>query len=218
MSIIHRTPHDALWSRYGRSDWGDNDFAQALERLPHVGKGGPWLAGGSVRRLIMGLAQDSDFDFFFKDQGQFETFCADMKAKGATVSNENDFNITFTLPKVKAQPTGDNEFSRAGPELKVQAIRIAFHETLEAVLDSFDFSLCQCGWDGDDFAFGQWTLFDLASKKLVPETIRYGTSTLRRIIKYTRQGYTICGGGLANILEQIAANPAIINSEVEYVD
>src|SRR3546814_11060115 len=88
-------------------------------------------------------------------------------------------------------------FTKAGPELKVQAIRIAFHETLESVLESFDFSICQCGYDGTDILLGQWTLFDLASKRLVPGQLRYGTSSLRRVIKYTRQGYTICSGGLA---------------------
>lgn len=209
---------DDFWDRYGKTEFESTEFYRALDRLPVVSKGGPWVAGGSVRRLIMNMAQDSDFDFFFRDQEQFDAFCEDMKKRGASVAHENDFNITFILPKVKAVSIGPDEFSQAGPELKVQAIRIAFHETLEAVLDSFDFSLCQCGYDGQNLLFGRWTLFDLASKKLVPEKIRYGTSTLRRIIKYTKQGYTICGGGLANILQQVVDNPTIINSDVEYVD
>lgn len=209
---------DDFWSRYGHSEYDENDFARALGRLPSISESGPWVAGGSVRRLVMGMAQDSDYDFFFRDQEQFEQFCADMKAKGARSVNENDFNITFRMPSKEAKPIGDDEFEPAGPELKVQAIRIAFHESLEAVLDSFDFSICQCGFDGDNLLFGRWSLFDLAAKRLVPGEIRYGTSTLRRIIKYTRQGYTICGGGLANILEQVVENPAIIQSKVEYVD
>ena len=85
-------------------------------------------------------------------------------------------------------------------------------------LDSFDFSLCQCGYDGTNLLFGDWALFDIASKRLVPGRIRYGTSSLRRIIKYTRQGFSICSGGLAHMLEQIAADPSIIQAEVEYVD
>lgn len=218
MTGINRTPFDVYWTRYGRSDFNVTDFAKAIARLPSVAEAGPWIAGGSVRRLVMNLPQDSDFDFFFRNQEQFDAFCEDMKKRGATVENENDFNITFCLPKAKAKPVEDDKFEGGGPELKVQAIRISFHETLDDVLKSFDFSLCQCGYDGDSLAFGAWTLFDLANKKLVPETISYGTSTLRRIIKYTRQGYTICGGGLANILEQVAANPSIIQGEVEYVD
>jgi hypothetical protein len=216
--VMQEIPLNDYWARYGKMEFEDTDFARALERLPAISAVGPWVAGGSVRRLVMSMAQDSDFDFFFKDEAQFTAFCDDMKKRGASIENENAFNITFILPKVKAKPIGDDEFSPSGPELKIQAIRIAYHETLAAVLDSFDFSLCQCGYDGDILMFGQFSLFDMAGKKLVPETIRYGASTLRRIIKYTRQGYTICGGGLANILQQVADNPEIINSEVEYVD
>lgn len=207
-----------FWSRYGRQEYGDTDFAKALARLPALSPDGPWIAGGSVRRLVSRLPQDSDFDFFFRDQAQFDAFVKALKAGGSTVASESAFNITFTVPAVKAKPVADDEFSATGPELKVQAICIAFHETLDAVLDSFDFSICQCGYDGSDLVFGQWALFDIASKRLVPGRISYGVSTLRRLIKYARQGFTICSGGLANMLEQIADHPEIINAEVEYVD
>jgi len=209
---------DAFWSRYGKVDFTATAFAQALARLPDVSEAGPWVGGGSVRRLIAGLPQDSDFDFFFADEAQFDEFVADMKSRGATVESENDFNITFSLPKAKAKPTGDDELSVAGPELKVQAIRLRYHATLAETLDGFDFSLCKFGYDGANLVCGDYSLFDLASKRLVPDRISFGASTLRRIIKYTRQGYTICGGGLANILQQVVDDPSIIQSEVEYVD
>lgn len=215
---MQRVTLNEFWGRYGKADYENTAFAEALDRLPSVAPEGPWVAGGSVRRLVSGLAQDGDFDFFFRDQPQLYAFVEDMKKRGATVSSENDFNITLLLPSVKAKPIGENEFSKSGPELKVQAIRIAFHETLDAVLESFDFSICQCGFDGVDLLFGQWALFDIANRRLVPGKIRYGTSSLRRIIKYTQQGFTICGGGLANMLEQVVADPSIIQSDVEYID
>lgn len=209
---------DTYWSRYGKTDFENTDFAKALERLPSVAPEGPWIAGGSVRRLIAGLPQESDFDFFFADEAQFSAFVDQMKALGANIVNENDFNVTFDLPATKAKPIGDDEFTVAGPALKVQAIRLTYHPTLRETIEAFDFSLCKFGYDGSNLVCGQWSLFDLANKKLVPDTISFGTSTLRRIIKYTKQGYTICGGGLASILQQVVDNPSIIQSEVEYVD
>lgn len=207
-----------FWSRYGKTEFDDTAFAKALDRLPAISVSGPWIGGGSVRRLIAGLPQDSDFDFFFADQAQFDAFCADMKKRGADVQHENDFNITFLLPKAKAKPIGDDEFTASGPELKVQAIRLRFHPTLAETLEGFDFSLCKFGYDGTNLVCGDYSLFDLASKRLVPDRISFGTSTLRRIIKYTKQGYTICSGGLANILQQVVDDPTIIQAEVEYVD
>lgn len=209
---------DNFWKRYGHDDYEETDFAKALGRLPSISETGPWLAGGSVRRLITSKAQDSDFDFFFRDQAQFDAFCSDLKASGAVKINENDFNITFRLPASDPKPVDLDTFEGGGSELKVQAIKIKFYETLETVLESFDFSLAQFGYDGERLVFGEWSLFDTASKRLVPEKISYGTSTLRRIIKYTKQGFTICGGGLANILEQVVDNPSIIQSKVEYID
>lgn len=209
---------DAFWGRYGHQEYEATDFAKALARLPAIGTDGPWIAGGAVRRLITRKAQESDFDFFFKDEAQFDAFCKAVEKAGGFRTSESDFNVSFCIPAVKAKPIGDDEFSPGGPELKVQAIRIAFFPSLEAVLDSFDFSICQCGFDGETFAFGQWTLWDLANNRLVPGKISYGTSSLRRVIKYTRQGFTICGGGLAEMLDQVAADPSIIRREVEYVD
>lgn len=214
-----RFPLDAFWTRYGREEFHDTDFAKALGRLPECHPEGPWVAGGSVRRLVARLPQDSDFDFFFRDGAQFDAFCEDMKGRGATRENESDFNITFELPKVKGRPRDDGDgFEPGGPALKVQAIRVAFFESLDAALDSFDFSICQCGYDGSDLAFGPWALFDIANKRLVPGQLTYGASSLRRMIKYARQGYTICQGGLADMLEQVVERPEIIQREVEYVD
>lgn len=207
-----------FWDRYGRQEFDATDFAKALARLPAVKQEGPWVAGGSVRRLVSRLPQDSDFDFFFRDEAQFDAFCEDMKKRGATRQNESDFNVTFELPATKAKPVDEDEFSPAGPALKVQAIRVAFFENLNACIDSFDFSICQCGYDGDDLVFGPWTLFDIANKRLVPGRLTYGASSLRRLIKYARQGFTICGGGLADMLEQVVERPEIIQREVEYVD
>lgn len=202
-----RIPRDLFWSRYGKEKYESTDFQKALSRMPIVTPQGPWIAGGSVRRLATDLPQDSDFDFFFASADQLAAFIARMGELGARKVSENEFNISFVIPAADKLP-----------ELKVQAIRITFRGTLEETISAFDFSLCQCGFDGADLVFGQFTLFDLANKRLIPGVITYGVSSLRRIIKYTKQGYRICGGGLATMLEQIANNPEVIQSKVEYID
>lgn len=216
--MVLRTNFEVFWQRYGRKPFEQTDFSAALDRLPEVSPSGPWVAGGSVRRLISSQPQDSDFDFFFASEDQFDAFCKRMKKLGAFEANSSDFNVTFILPSTGATSVDVDEFEPAGPELKVQAIRIDWFGSLEGVLESFDFSICQFGYDGIDLFHGQWSLYDLAQKRLVPGQIRYGTSSLRRIIKYTRQGYTICGGGLSEMLEQVVADPSIIQSDVEYID
>lgn len=198
---------ETFWSRYGQTDYKQTQFAQALARLPEISASGPWVAGGAVRRLVMDIAQDSDYDFFFANAVQRNVFEAQMIVRGAKKVFQNEFNSTFILPAADKLP-----------ELKVQAVFVSYESCPENVIDKFDFSLCKCVFDGTNLFFGTFTLFDLANKRLVPERITFGVSSIRRMLKYVRQGYTICGGGIQNILEQIVADPKIINANIKYID
>ncbi|MCR9214805.1 MAG: hypothetical protein NXI13_13900 [Proteobacteria bacterium] len=187
--------------RYGPAEIEETDFGKALKILPDLYAEGPWLAGGAVRRFVSNKPQDSDFDLFFASEGQMEEVKQKLLDAGAKVKNTNDFNTTLLHKK-----------------LLIQLIHIQYYESLEDTLNNFDFSLCKFGYDGTEIVVGKWSMWDLANKRLVPEDISYATSTLRRIIKYTRQGFTICSGGLAHILTQVVQNPEIIQQEIEYID
>lgn len=101
---------------------------------------------------------------------------------------------------------------------KIQLITFRYFDTIEETIESFDFSLCKLGYDGENLHLGTYALFDIANKNLVPEKITYATSSIRRIIKYTNKGYKICSGGIADVLQQIISNPSILQSETEYID
>ena len=204
---MQRIPLTQFWNRYKNHRFETSNLAKALTRLPAVSPSGPWIAGGAIRRTIAGDALDSDFDFFFATPEQFSEFVDGLESRGARKVSENEFNVSYELPAHEGQPS-----------LKVQAIRASYTPTLEAMLETFDFSLCQCGYDGSDMVLGEWTLYDIARKRLVPGKISYGVSSLRRMLKYTKQGYTVCSGGLSSLLEQVVQNPSIINGNVVSLD
>jgi hypothetical protein len=130
--------------------------------------------------------------------------------------SKNDKNRTYIIPtKIEDGSYDKNVYL---PELKLQAINFRYFDTPEAVIDSFDFTICQFAFDGTNIYMGDWSLYDAAKKRLVPHRVTFGVSTIRRIIKYCNQGYTVCAGGLATILEEVAANPGIINAETLYID
>lgn len=60
--------------------------------------------------------------------------------------------------------------------------------------------------------------WDLGRKRLAAHKLSYATASMRRLIKYTRQGFTACAGCMADMLEQVVASPEIIRRETEYVD
>lgn len=185
-------------------------LGMALARLPGPTENGPWLAGGALRRTILGQdLEKSDFDFFFHDAEQMEKFCKELQGCAAEVLllSQNEKNRTYLLK--------DND---GKPNLKVQAVFVNYYESAKDLLDTFDFTLCQLVYDGEDLICGDYSLWDIGRRRLVPHKITFGVSSLRRIIKYTKQGFTICGGGLAEILNQIVATPEVINAEVKYID
>lgn len=185
----------------------ETDLGKALACLPTLTASGPYLAGGALRRTLIGQPLDSDFDFFFQSEAQFNEFLQTAKAKGAYEVIANEHNVT--LGRVRPHPKNN---------LKIQAIRTQWYTSAAAVADSFDFTICQFVFDGESLFCGDYALWDLARRRLIPHRVSYATSTLRRLIKYADQGYTVCAGGLSTILQQVVDDPAVIEARTLYID
>lgn len=185
------------------------ELQTALAALPSVGASGPWLCGGSLRRLILGedpLA--SDLDFFFKSEAQADLFEKEL--------------LESTSAKLVFKSATARTFRVVAPgvpePLTVQVIKLDFYESCAACIDTFDFTICQLGFDGEELHLGEFTLWDLGRKSLVVHKVTYATATVRRLVKYTKQGFASCVGVAQAILESVAKDPTIIHPESEYVD
>lgn len=183
----------------------EGDLFKFVETLPAPGVTGPWIAGGALRRTLLDEPLASDVDYFFRDEAQKKAFNDAILEKGGWLISEKEHAATYGV-KV------DHD------TVIVQAVTLAYYASLEDVLDSFDFTITQFGWDGKDLVCGQFALWDLSRKRLALHKLTFGVSTVRRLIKYTRQGFTACSGVLASILEETVANPQTIAREVTYVD
>lgn len=170
--------------------------------LPCLSESGPWIAGGAIRRTLLGEALSSDVDVFFASPDQMNTFIAEL---GGGKVSESEHNTTFLVM------VGDET-------MPIQCIHFAFYDSAESLLDSFDFTITQFATDGASLWCGEFSLWDLACKRLALHKLTFGTSTLRRVIKYTRQGFTACSGVLADILEKTIEAPGTVHRKVQYID
>lgn len=173
--------------------------------LPVLSVNGPWIAGGSIRRTLQRMPLDSDVDFFFKNEKQRKEFEKDLESRGFESVVITEQAKTF-IGKINDE------------RVKVQSIHFAYYENAEAVIDSFDFTITQFAYDGNDLICGEYSLWDLARNRLALHKMTYGVSTVRRLIKYTKQGFTACGGVLTDILTSVVNDPALIQSNVQYID
>jgi len=105
-----------------------------------------------------------------------------------------------------------------GKSRRIQLIRAIYPTDADDLLDKFDFTICQLAYDGETVTVGKFTLWDIARKRLAVHKITHHVSSLRRLLKYTSQGYYACTGCLTDILlEANLATPGAITGAL-YVD
>lgn len=187
-------------------EFEETTLAKVLDGLPALSPEGPWIAGGALRRTLLRQEPDSDFDFFFRDADQLSAFTDALDRMGMEKVKETEHHVHFR------GRVGD-----CALPIDIQCIRFAFYADAEAVIDSFDFTICQFAFDGTHIAFGPYSLWDLGRKRLAVHKVTFPVSSMRRVLKYATQGFKACNGCLATLLRATADNPSL-NTEIAYVD
>ncbi len=186
-----------------RSGCDTKDLMRIYEALG----GGAWMAGGAIRRTLIGHSLDSDFDFFFKSAEALAAWEAGLPS-GLTLVRETEHHKHW-------------RGTIAGSDLPVdiQAIRFRFYESAEEVISSFDYTVTMFVLDGDDLVTTPYALWDLGRRKLAINKITYPVATMRRLLKYTKQGFTACAGCLQSILTETANSPEAMGQlDITYID
>jgi len=177
-----------------------------LAALPPLSEKGPWLAGGAIRRTLLGQEPESDLDIFFSDAMVLDGFRRSLEAKGMTKVRETEHHVHFR------GALGDSAIPR-----DIQLIRISFYPNAAAVIESFDFTICQFAFDGKTMTLGDYALWDLGRRRLAVHKITYPVSSARRMLKYATQGFVACNGCLNALVTATANNPEL-RTDIEYVD
>lgn len=166
-----------------------------------------WLAGGAIRRTLIGQPLDSDFDFFFRDADHLADWEKQLPPTLRLVrETEHHKHYHGTI--------GDSSLP-----IDVQAIRFRYYRSAAEVIDSFDFTITQFALDGNTLVTTPLALWDLGRKRLAVHKITYPVASMRRLLKYTRQGFTACSGCMATLLRETATSPeAMAQLDIKYVD
>lgn len=178
-----------------------------LFRVLNVVRNDAWCAGGAVRRSLIKHALDSDFDFFFRSADALAEWEKRLPSSLSLV-RETEHHKSWK---------GTIEGSQIPVE--IQAIRFRYYASAEEVIDSFDYTITQFALDGESLVTTPEALWDLGRKRLAIHKVTYPVATMRRMLKYARQGYTACGGCMATLLKETASSPeAMAALGTTYVD
>lgn len=187
-----------------RSGYGTADLMRIMDAI----QGDAWCAGGAIRRTISGQPLDGDFDFFFRSKDHFDAWAGHLPSTLHLV-RETDHH------KHWRGIVADSEIP-----VDIQAIKFRFYDNAEEVIDSFDYTITMFALTPDrQLITTPYALWDLGRKRLKIHKITYPVATMRRMLKYARQGYTACSGCMSAILRGTANSPeAMSQLDIEYVD
>jgi hypothetical protein len=138
-----------------------------------------WIAGGAIRRWFAGNEKLSDVDCFFQDEAAFLDYVNALAQHGAKLVNTHKNAATFDVN-----------------DILVQLIKLKYHPTVDSLLDSFDFTVCQFAWDGTDvYSTPQAVISTLRNHLGVHILTKdFAVDSLRRAFKYCKKGYHPCNG------------------------
>lgn len=143
-------------------------------------------------RTYTGQPFDSDVDVFFRTKEQCDEFITAITSGAYAGSTESRKSNQYIV-----ENTFSNQWHTTitvnymGRDWKIQCITFVFFQTIHELFESFDFDVCMMAYDGSELHVNN-TTFDAIEKKMVRLIkINYPSITLKRLIKYMRQGYNI---------------------------
>jgi len=132
-----------------------------------------WIAGGVLRDYFTEKPLKSDCDIFFPNMTEFDKAKKYLQSKGAKTIWEsvNGMKVTYK----------GNTYD---------LVKIFAKNPMDTIA-RFDFTISMLATDGNDLYYGNNTLKDLQDRKLVINTIVNPLSTLKRVLKHYKKGYTM---------------------------
>lgn len=147
-----------------------------------------WIAGGAIRRWFAGKEDLSDVDVFFQNEQAFNDYIVLLAQKGAKPLASHPNAVTYEYQQVR-----------------VQCIRVKWYATLDELLDSFDFTVCQFAWNGTEFFATPEATISVLRNHLGAHNIsqNFAVDSLRRAFKYCKKGYHPCNGTIQKIAHSL---------------
>jgi len=145
------------------------------------------IAGGAIRDSLFGI-EYSDIDIFGLTKEDLDLFVK------LNLSKSQGYKMVYFNENLRTYRKGN---------IKVQIIYREY-EKLTDIIDSFDFTVCQFMYDGEKVICNPSGLLDVHHKRIVINHLEdlFVFDSLRRVQKYIQKGYTICNGGIKDILDK----------------
>lgn len=166
---------------------GDSEFFRILKSIPPIGENGPWIAGGSIWKSIEGQKLTCDIDIFFQSTKQCEEWYREILSipyvnRIVSEIKSNKYNTSFKY----LVNCGDKN-----KNFTIQLISFKFFKDICELIDGFDFTACQFGYDGTNLYTGDTSMEDVKNRDIIFRHISNYNATAHHLKKYTDIGFKV---------------------------
>ena len=172
-----------------------------MEYLPYGNlTTGPWIAGGSIRKLYKGLDWTTgDIDVFFSSKNQYDEWSkiiSNISRKDD--KNEPSFLNMFSYKRKCAHLEHSTKNASTWrlqiPDVcsvNIQLIKSYFSADIIELWDTFDFTVCKFASDGNIIIASEDAIQDVENNKLRLSTDLKNRALPLRVIKYFAHGFNV---------------------------
>lgn len=147
-----------------------------------------WVAGGILRDFFSNIPLTTDIDVFFPNESEFNKIENYFKSKNCELVYNNENTVRY---KYK---------NRYFDLVK------KYFPTPKETINQFDFTVSMFAVDYENVYYGETSFMDLAKKQIIINKITYPESTLFRLLKYYKKGFSICKNDLKTLVDAIKGN------------
>lgn len=149
---------------------------------------GCWLAGGALRTAFSPTDTLIDYDMFFKHKialAQAKMFLETLQYK-----------LIFQCPEGKL-----TSFQK--DNVKIQLVTEDYYIDIEDLLNRFDITSCRFAFDGK-YIYGFYSsVADVKRNRINLYNISHPNSTMKRIQKYIKKGYTLTNSAVDKFVDSV---------------
>jgi hypothetical protein len=167
----------------------------ALNRIDiKISTNGPWIAGGSLLLTYLDKPLDSDVDIYFKNLDQYKESSIKLERYFHRLY-KTEFSDTFLVYAL---------VNNRSKEIKIQLVYYNPKPTATEIISEFDLDVCQIAFDGSRVVTSTTFVESVNNMKMNIniDKISKPIFTLKRLMKYSRRGFSIDDDNLNRFLSE----------------
>lgn len=199
-------------------DINNSKFRSLLSKLPPLDLAhGPWVAGGSVRKVYQGLSwEKGDIDVFFANNAQRTSWRKEFAQNLDVHMFRSSVQILETTPVSDwaqhymstdnaetwrlCSPTLDID----GDQTTLQFIKSRYADSVEALWDSFDLSVTEFATDGRYIVASNRAIEDVNLNQITLTNPNNTKTLALRVFKYITHGFNASDELILQAANQLA--------------